>query len=765
MDKITAPYNFVPLSEKVFFPQWSERASQDIPFEEGLCGTLELEIEALTPIFVRGQNDRGEGLTFFKTPDNRFAIPGSSIRGALRNVIEIASFAKFRPVRDATYGVRDLHNPQLYGNKMSVISKERGAGQKGGALVPLVCAGWMTRGESEEVPAQIKPCSFAKIEYGYLMQLDSRFNPGRKQSGPEKYRAWSKSLDVRVQVSPPIGRDARPQGFGDYAIVQGLDGKTEGKLVFTGQPSEWSPNRPQARKGGGKPKHHDFVFYDTLETPIGVSKEVFDAFRFIHCDRGQQDRRSEKPNAEWGYWAKRFEEGKAEVPVFFLVENGRIKSVGLAMMFRLAYRNSIGTLASRNQPERDSAKYDLPETLFGTVASDDLRRRLEMKKELVPEALRGRVSFSLAACQGAKPAGQVRAVLGAPKPTFYPNYVEQHTDPNEPGAPPVQLNGKPSYLTFMDDQARLRGWKRYRPQDADLNPALPPKARDTRFQPLAAGAKFRCRVRLHNVLPKELGALLWALDFGGAEGAVHTLGMARSLGFGRVRFTVKDSSALVRNDGGAVGPNVREECIARFVETMETWAKEQGIPGGWRESVQLRELLACAKPLPPGSKEGKHLDINHPYDRNQFAKAKKDGLALVPASGISGKAVVAATAAGPARSVAGPGGYGGRPGRGGDGRRGAPQRGRGRFNDQAARPGPPPKVTEGPKSGMKVKAVLLEEKTKKGGWMASLAGDEKKRKGAIQNSPEVPAEAESGAEVELVVAMINDKEIAFRWPK
>lgn len=27
--KITAPYNFVPLNEKVFYPSWSEQVTQD----------------------------------------------------------------------------------------------------------------------------------------------------------------------------------------------------------------------------------------------------------------------------------------------------------------------------------------------------------------------------------------------------------------------------------------------------------------------------------------------------------------------------------------------------------------------------------------------------------------------------------------------------------------------------------------------------------------------------------------------------------------
>ena len=32
--KITAPYNFVPLKEKVFYPSWSDLVTQDLPFSD-----------------------------------------------------------------------------------------------------------------------------------------------------------------------------------------------------------------------------------------------------------------------------------------------------------------------------------------------------------------------------------------------------------------------------------------------------------------------------------------------------------------------------------------------------------------------------------------------------------------------------------------------------------------------------------------------------------------------------------------------------------
>ena len=42
MSIIKAPFNFVTLSDKVFFPEWADKISQDIPFSDGLSGTINL---------------------------------------------------------------------------------------------------------------------------------------------------------------------------------------------------------------------------------------------------------------------------------------------------------------------------------------------------------------------------------------------------------------------------------------------------------------------------------------------------------------------------------------------------------------------------------------------------------------------------------------------------------------------------------------------------------------------------------------------------
>ena len=67
-----------------------------------------------------------------------------------------------------------------------------------------------------------------------------------------------------------------------------------------------------------------------------------------------------------------------------------------------------------------------------------------------------------------------------------------------------------------------------------------------------------------------------------------------------------------------------------------------------------------------------------------------------------------------------------------------------------------------PKSGEPVPCVLLEEKTKKGGWKAKLKGAE--GVGAILPGNE-PLDLAPGQEVELIVQSTDPKNMSFRWPK
>ncbi|MCY4305877.1 MAG: type III-B CRISPR module RAMP protein Cmr6 [Aestuariivita sp.] len=66
------------------------------------------------------------------------------------------------------------------------------------------------------------------------------------------------------------------------------------------------------------------------------------------------------------------------------------------------------------------------------------------------------------------------------------------------------------------------------------------------------------------------------------------------------------------------------------------------------------------------------------------------------------------------------------------------------------------------KSGEEVKAILLEKKTKKGGWRAQELVS--RITGNIQNYIEMPADLKPGDEVTLIVKIPNPTNAAFAWP-
>jgi CRISPR/Cas system CSM-associated protein Csm3 (group 7 of RAMP superfamily) len=83
-DPARAPYNFVPLNEQIV----STISNTNHSIYSSLSGYVDVHIEALTPLLVK--NNDGQ---FFRVNDTPF-IPGSTCRGLIRSLVEIASYSR-----------------------------------------------------------------------------------------------------------------------------------------------------------------------------------------------------------------------------------------------------------------------------------------------------------------------------------------------------------------------------------------------------------------------------------------------------------------------------------------------------------------------------------------------------------------------------------------------------------------------------------------------------------------------------------------------
>jgi CRISPR-associated protein (TIGR03986 family) len=370
---------------------------------------------------------------------------------------------------------------------------------------------------------------------------------------------------------------------------------TRGTIVFTGQPSVY-------RIGGRHKKHLEFLFYDVKDHAIGIQHLKKD-FKFIHSDdKGV-------PNKEWNFWARKLDKGE-RVPIFYLVDGTGIPfAMGLAMMFRLPYKNSIDDAISHSSATHTKSTPDLSELIFGHINENG--------------ALRGRVQFGLFKAENhPAPMETYIAVLGSPKPTFYPNYIRQNLN-----SASGKING--NYITYMDDNCKIAGWKRYPvradatiPDKDELISLIPEnektKAKNfdvaTSFKPLSSGTKFSGKLKFHNLRPMELGALLWALRFGSNGNLRHNIGMAKPLGFGSVTMKIRNQSLPNEIDLDKVCSDFEKLMVMKYP--------------GWRDSDQIKELLAMADP-----RRSDESVLNYPSLANKdFSNFKKDNAALIPYS-------------------------------------------------------------------------------------------------------------------------------------
>lgn len=587
---IKAPYNFVPLENKAFYPSWANHISQDIPFEDGVSGSIEYTIEAKTPIFVRnGYTDREHpDSTFSKTHDGKFFIPSTSIKGEIRNMLEILSFGKMTQVQDARFGIRDLNskkNPVAYVEGNFYLDKMK-----------HVQCGWLYKRLSQDgneeyiindcgVPGRIKPEEIdnhygtALAMFGQNLTLNrqctNKNDEEELRSAYYKYKNILKiSLDNQDINNCFCGTFSTVQDNYDRLIASfGANGK-KGCIVVTGQPSKRDPIK---KKG----KYYEFVFFESEdEEPIDTN--VINDFLTIHKNNYDYEK----------IWKRYLNEGR-RVPVFFSRKNGNngpIDSIGLAYMFRIPTANFIkGAIPIELQSNR---RKDLAECIFGT-AKESLKQ------------LKGRVNISHAfACDTPNKCGIVTTVLGSPKPSYGPLYA--------------------SSGTWNDANAQIKGRKRYPVRTTILPPNKGTDSQTCEFIPLDQGTSFKGRITFHNLKECELGALIAALTFNGHPECCHSIGEAKPLGYGKVKISIDKLSVIsIKDIFAKTDDPTQQETDYYFNKFKDVMTENIGT--GWENSNSIRELCAMARGIDEEVNNNfSYMRMSTNRNENEFALNKSE---------------------------------------------------------------------------------------------------------------------------------------------
>lgn len=603
MSTLHAPFNFVPLNGKVYFPDWADRISHDVPFSDGLSGTITFKLTAKTPIFVRngqkqvdpkGRTTEFSNINCPSCAKPMYFIPGTSIKGSIRSVLEILSFAKLVPgTQDQSFYVRELGG-DFYANKVSIGK---------------VFCGWLRKeqcGDGDKY--MLRDCGIpyrisAKMVDDWLSLTGDRsldnFIKDEQNFGNGKEKCeFNKSAQAKYKK---LG-DASVWGHFRYThedfrrkiVCPDEKGEIYGCLVLTGQPSV------RVDEGKGKGKHYEFIFRSQEVKTLEVPLSIFNEFKSLNAEA-----------TDWKDFRKPMLNAGKEIPVFFTRDSkGQVEAMGLAYMFKYPAYHSVH---SAIPAQHHKYKMDLAECIFGRIDDSD--------------SLKGRVQFGHAFAKKVVAHGnEEKLVLSTPHPSYYPLYL---------------INS-----SWNSASATIAGRKRYPVRDSVKLPEVPKEMENLVSQmcPLGEGTEFCETVRFFNLRPEELGALLAAITFCGHHekddpksrgGKVpdchHSFGSGKPFGLGKTSV----SNLELEIDGLKV-EGWKESYIDKFCGKMKEVDKtadgkvDGRYTSSWDEVAE--ELFAMARGIPKGrEKEFEYMSAGEIGNSNgsgkgssEFSKAKSD---------------------------------------------------------------------------------------------------------------------------------------------
>ncbi len=531
-----APYNFVPLAEKIV-PELS-RPDRDVYYSNRFTGVIHCMLKTESPLYTRaaleqdeyrkkptkdGEKSKNKSDFFYVDPATKQpVIPGSSLRGMLRTLVEIITFSKPQPVTDRQLFFRTLDDTAIgkaYGKRM--VGGDRG----GQGSYPKVKAGYMERvGHNYKIrPAQtLLTTQFFRVKEDVALNMIRNLNPmayqnNRGRWSPERSYQWLRQEIWFRPVAPTLHTQSA-QFYGDVTDIQvgkhspGIDW-VQGWFIASG----WVPSQ----QGSGKHRHWIIAPPVTdAQQLIDVNDIDIDAYEELGAGRSQTIEKQ-----KMSVLSKRAGE---LIPCFYAdwkdSEGNKRIAFGHTAMFRLPYEYSPRDLLPYSEQQLQIT--DFAEAIFGWV--DDKKGRTIAGRVSVSDAHVTQFAKRLHLLEASEPP--LTPLLSGPKPTSFQHYLTQGSDEK-----------KDLYHYQDKDDTTLRGHKLYWHKDDKLQlqdyhdaNAKADSTQHTFMRPIDQGVSFAFDIHFENLAAEELGALLWVLRVAGDGKHCLKVGMAKPLGLGSV---------------------------------------------------------------------------------------------------------------------------------------------------------------------------------------------------------------------------------------
>lgn len=658
LPKARTPYNFVKLNKDIlntplgtYIVQQDDEAIlteeyMDFVKSEGkYSGYFNIELTNKTPLYIGSKNG-------FFSAAGEVVVPGSSVRGCLKNIFKIITCSAFRAdkdnadVEDSKLYFRDMASPfkalkKLYLSKMISDDARKTLKTKAGLLVKDKKDRYYII-PSEYEAQKGKYFNGVKYVNGYTgynkvavyvginptprLQKNERKGSaciiwhadyvdvftGEMQNKKAFYRLkkpdWNNKLTVDAELIETYRADIERR-FSSENKKKGLYNLLDTDMAVSGE-------KPVVKKLDVNP-YVDIVKipYEKITSGKFGNKPIFKNLRcevnedLPEIKNEEQRLKNLKDNVLVPGARINFLENAKEyvriVPCFYTVENGRVKAFGTNPYFRIPYNKGIADHVPANLKIN---KIDFADAVFGY--RDKWGGRVFFEDLYLKDGVRAVFE---------RP--DKHKILMGPQPTSFQFYLEP----------------KDNEAATWDDGTNIRGYKLYWHKKCDWQDRGNAKnsSLQKEIQPLKPGHTFIGRIRFENLCKIELGALCALFTLGAEKNICYKMGMGKPLGMGTVKITGK----LVLQ-----GPDYYthlftkqstfDECAEpaditgfanAFYEYVKAELENSNVKNEYKyylERLQeLRYIMSVDKITnDKWSEETKYLDINDREEKQAFSK-------------------------------------------------------------------------------------------------------------------------------------------------
>jgi CRISPR-associated protein (TIGR03986 family) len=627
-----APYNFVELPNDIIEIKQDSLPQQNIYYtqlENRYTGKIECTLTTESPLYIRCGLTKEEfecGTESKDLPDffyteiiskaRKPVLPGSSLRGMLRNLIEIITFSK----------IERVSNQQHFFFRAVAAKKDDPLGSEYKKLVINVKAGYLVyKGNSWYIqPAKV----IEKSSLIWVKERDlSKIQTLIKMNQPDY-------LPQYIDVSFGDTFFKSPRRFTKQVSVNQKLYRDRGVLVTSGNMLESSDNSANLHRCN----HCIVPERDDTAASIKINDDAVQHYRSALTDFQKQ----EPFDKDFGVLI----EGR---PIFYCEPHKgqtEVTLFGHCPNFRIPYSPlQDGKAASAVDfiPKNvgKSNRVDLAEAIFGFVRYKDKNNQNNVDTETL-SALAGRIFIENAICEktvnddiwltGNLDKTVTPKILSNPKLTTFQHYLVQTSSEK------LQLKHYASKVPTENlvGETTIRGHKLYWHKESNHDIEHPDGdsatgTQITKIKPIKPDVSFTFNINFENLNDIELGAILWILKIAAESKYCLSLGMGKPLGMGAVKIEHElllnnrqerysqlfNNSQWLTGEANKIDTNSQSEaCIKAFDKFITDNIHPDDHPEGYN-AVKLDEipriqmlLLMLRCDNPPSANNTRYMTID-----------------------------------------------------------------------------------------------------------------------------------------------------------